>query len=75
MRNCGLLKNYKKLNTPDYIALIITSTICLVILIIMIGVTIRGEPISEEGLDIIGRVLFALVAIVSLYIGASLKKK
>ena len=58
----------------DKIVIILTATIALILLVVIIGATIRGEPLTETGSKIIGNMSLAMIAIISLYVGSKLNK-
>ena len=59
----------------DWIAIIITGTIALVIIIIVLGSVITGNKMSPDGIKILGDLLIALVAIISMYVGSKIRNK
>ena len=59
----------------DKVVLIITVTVCLVVLLAMVGPMITGTPASSEGRDILGNLVSSLIAIVSFSIGRDAKKE
>ena len=58
----------------DKIVIILTATIALILLVVIVGATIRGEPLTETGSKIIGNMSLAMIAIISLYVGSKLNK-
>jgi len=58
----------------DKVVIILTATIALILLTVIIGATIRGQPLSETGAKIIGNMSLAMIAIISLYVGSKLNK-
>jgi len=58
----------------DLIALILTSTLAVILISIVLTSLITGEKMSEPGLDIMGKLIMALVALISLYLGSKLNK-
>lgn len=58
----------------DKIVIILTTTIALILLIVIVGATIRGEPLTDTGSKIIGNMSLAMIAIISLYVGSKLNK-
>ena len=63
------------MKTVDWIAIIITGTIALVIIIIVLGSVITGNKMSPDGIKILGDLLIALVAIISMYVGSKIRNK
>ena len=59
----------------DKVVLILTRTIAIILITVILGATIRGEPLSETGSKIIGNMSLALIAIISLYVGSKLNRK
>ena len=59
----------------DLIVLILTAAIALILVIVVVGATIRGEPLNETGSKIVGNMSLAMIAIISLYIGSKLNNK
>lgn len=56
----------------DIVILILASTVCLSLVGAMVRELIRPDSVD---LDILGQVVLALIAIVSLYVGNKLKNK
>ena len=59
----------------DFIATIIALTVCAILATSIAGAVIEQREISEGGREIIDNVIAALLAIVSMYVGASIQKK
>ena len=57
----------------ELIPLIITGTVCLMVLGIVAASLITGEKMSEDGVKILGDIVLALVAIISFYMGRKSK--
>lgn len=53
------------------ISLIITITICLILLVAVISPMITKTPIQDEGREVIEKTIMALIAIVSYSLGKS----
>jgi hypothetical protein len=50
--------------SDNLIALIIISTICAILVIVILSAAIRGVPLSEHGARTTGEIIVALIAIV-----------
>tara|TARA_R110000803_G_scaffold129945_1_gene197335 strand:- start:467 stop:664 length:198 start_codon:yes stop_codon:yes gene_type:complete len=57
------------------IALIITSTICGVVLFTAIEVLVQGKVLTDNGREVMGNTISALIAIVSMIIGNNILKQ
>ena len=64
----------KDYDPKDYIILIITVTISVILFIIFVDVIINKVKIDGENSNLISHVVTSLVAIISIYIGHSLSK-
>ena len=53
----------------DIIVLILTTSICLMLVIVILGAVIRGEPLTPEGAKIMENLNLAIIAIISFYVG------
>lgn len=61
--------------TPtDLIALIITITICLILLTVVGRSTIVGDPLEPGGREIVGKLMYALITLLGVYVGNKIKK-
>jgi len=58
----------------DRIALIIVTTICLLLLIVILNAAIRGVPLSDHGREITGDIILALIALAAFIVGSKTKK-
>ena len=58
----------------DIVILILTASICLMLIITIIGASIRGEPLTPEGLKLMEKLTIAIIAIISFYVGNQTKK-
>ena len=58
----------------DKVVIILTVTIAVILLVVIVGATVRGEPLTETGSKIIGNMSLAMIAIISLYVGSKLNK-
>ena len=55
---------------PKYfISTLIIATLCLLLLIVVLGAAIRGVPLTESGLATTEKLILALVALVSYLLG------
>ena len=59
----------------DIVALIITVSICLMLIIVILNAAIRGIPLSIEAATRIENLTIAMIAIVSYYMGKHSDKK
>lgn len=53
----------------DIVVILITTTICLTMLIALISPLITGKPVTPEGREILGNVMMALIAILAYQLG------
>jgi len=58
----------------DYIVLILTASICAMLIITILAAAIRGEPLTPEGLKLMEKLTIAIIAIISFYVGNQTKK-
>lgn len=58
----------------DIVILILTSTISLMLIVVILGAAIRGEPLTQDGLKLLEKLTIAIIAIVSFYVGNQTKK-
>jgi hypothetical protein len=59
----------------DRIVLMITATICIVVVTATIGPLITGTPATQEKADLLANLVSSLIAIVSFSLGRDSKKE
>jgi hypothetical protein len=63
-----------KFQPLDIVVLILTASICIMLIITILNAAIRGVPLEEGGRKIVGDVILAMVAVISFYAGNQTKK-
>lgn len=63
------------MNLKGLIALIIVLTLCILLLVSIIAVAIRGEPLSEGGLSLTRELTLALLSLAAYIIGQESEKR
>jgi len=64
-----------KLKPIDIVIIIITSTVCLSLLLILINPFPREIPLDDESKKVLGHLMSGLVSIISVYVGMQLNNK
>ena len=64
-----------KWTSSDIIVLILTATIAIVLIAVVLKSAITGDKISPENAEIVGKLLYAIVALIGVYLGNNMKKQ
>ena len=63
------------MNTLDKIALMVTGTVCLILLVIVVSPIFTGRVLSNEKAQMVSGLISSSVAIIGMYVGAKLKAR
>ena len=61
------------MRTLDYIALMVTGTVSLMLLFIVISPAFTGRVLSDEKAQMVSNLIAGFMTIVGMYVGAKLK--
>lgn len=61
------------MKTLDYIAIIVTFTVALILLSTVLGPIITGRALSDEKAQLVSNLISSFIAIIGMYVGAKLR--
>ena len=61
------------MNTLDKIAVMVTATICIILLVIIVSPVFTGRVLSNEKAQMVSGLISSSIAIIGMYVGAKLK--
>jgi formate-dependent nitrite reductase membrane component NrfD len=65
---------FKGWRPVDWIVVGIAAAICVMLLVIVVGVWATDRTLAQSAQEMIGAVVTAMVAIISIYVGACLRR-
>ena len=63
------------MKTLDYIALIVTCTVSLILLFIVVSPAITGNTLSDSKAQLVHNLISSYMTLAAMYVGAKLKSK